>query len=202
VLHLQGDVAMRNRDRGGFDLYKKSLDYYRKHGDGRGAAFVTSNLGEFASSNRDYATAATYAEEALAALRALGERRFIGIVMSNIAMYKLLQGEHATAVDIAREGSEIARLDELPLETTLFATVFAAIAAQRGDLAGATRLLAVADRYLKAISATRDPTETELTTQTETLIRAGLDSAAIATYRAEGEAVGDPYVLMDAIAID
>jgi predicted ATPase len=202
VLHLQGDIAIRNRDRHGLALYNESLEYYRKHGDRRGYAFVTTNIGEFASANADYDTAAAYADEALAALRALNERRFIPIVMSNVAMYRILQGDTAKAIEIAREGSEIARLDELPLETTLLATVFAAIAAQRGDLAAATRLTAVADRYLKAISATRDPTETELTARTEALISAGLDATAIARYRAEGDAVADPYVLMDAVVLD
>jgi len=201
VLHLQGDIAIRNRDRHGLALYQESLDYYRKHGDRRGYAFVTTNLGEFASSNRDYETAATYADEALAALRALNERRFIPIVMANAAMYRLLQGATAVAIEIAREGSELARLDELPLETTLFATVFAAIAAQRGDLPAAARLTAVADRYLKAISATRDPTEAELTAHTEALIRGGLEAGAVARYRAEGDAA-DPYLLMDAVVID
>jgi len=202
VLHLQGDIAIRNRDRHGLALYQESLDYYRKHGDRRGYAFVTTNLGEFASANRDYEGAARYAEEALAALRALNERRFAPIVMTNIAMYGLLQGQVAKALEIAREASEIARLDELPLETTLLATVFAAIAAQRGDLPAATRLSAVADRYLKAISATRDPTEAELTARTEALISSGLDVNAITRYRAEGDAVADPYLLMDAVSPD
>jgi len=206
VLHLQGDIAIRNRDRDGLRLYRESLDYYRKHGDRRGYAFVTVNIGEFASTNRDFETAVRHAEEALAALRALGERRFIPIVMANIAMYRLMRSDIATdraaAIEIAREASEIARLDELPLETALLATVFAAIAAQRDDFPAATRLLAVADRYYTAISATRDPTETELTADTERLVRAGLDAHAIARYRAEGEAVADAYVLMDAVVLD
>jgi predicted ATPase/DNA-binding SARP family transcriptional activator len=202
VLHLQGDIAIRNRDRAGLALYQQSLDYYRKHGDRRGYAFVTVNIGEFASSNGDYGTAAAYADEALAALRALGERRFIPIVMANIAMYRILGGEPAAAIELAREASEIARLDELPLETALLATVFAAIAALRADYPAATRLCAVADRYLNAISATRDPTEAELMTRTEALIRAALDAKAIAHHRSEGDAAADPYVLMDAVALD
>ena len=204
VLHLQGDIAIRNRDRDGLRLYRESLELYRKHGDRRGYSFVTVNLGEFASTNRDFAGAVRYAEEALAALRALGERRFIPIVMANIVMYRLLGAdtESSAAIEIAREASEIARLDELPLETALLATAFAAIAAQREDLPAAARLLAVADRYYAAISATRDPTETELTANTERLIAAGLDASAIARYRAEGAAVADPYALMDAVVHD
>jgi predicted ATPase/DNA-binding SARP family transcriptional activator len=202
TLHLQGDIAIRNRDRRGLTLYERSLAYYRKHGDRRGYAFVTANIGEFAATNGDYEAAARHAEDALAALRAIDERRYIAIVMSNIAMYRLLQGQTRAAIDIAREGSEIARLDELPLETTIFATIFAAFAARSGDLPAAVRLTAVADRYLQAISASRDPTEATLTAHTHALTRAGLDANAVARYRREGESISDPYVLIDAVVID
>jgi len=91
-------------------LHQKAYDMLRAHGSTtRGVMVALNALGHLAYIRGDSALAATRWQECAVTLEALGDRRSVGAMLSNVAAALQRLGDHAGAIARNEESLEIAR---------------------------------------------------------------------------------------------
>jgi predicted ATPase/class 3 adenylate cyclase len=127
------------------DLYLRSADIRRKHGDDQTVASI-SNLGILYLHRKDYGRAVELLEEALELDRKAGDDWGVAVTQNNLASAYLDHGDTARSRELVAAGMEACfQLEEFEALCEAF-EVAAALAAVDGDLERAARLYGAAEK--------------------------------------------------------
>lgn len=160
-------------------------------GNGWGAAYALSTLGQLVLRAGDVGEAERLQVEALGHARAIGSDQFVGIAVSQLGMVALARGDVATAHTRFLEGARVFRAvpDREGLAYGLDG--LAAVALADGDTARAVEALALADAIRARIGITVWPLMSPLRENLEARIRAAAGSGSLDAARAAAAAEPD-----------
>jgi predicted ATPase len=160
-------------------------------GNGWGAAYALSTLGQLVLRAGDIDEAERLQSEALGHARAIGSDQFTGIAVSQLGMIALARGEVDTAHTRFLEGARLFRAipDREGLAYDLDG--LAAVALADGDTTRAVEVLALADAIRARIGITVWPLMSPIRENLESRIRAAAGSGSLDSARAAAAAEPD-----------
>jgi hypothetical protein len=112
--------------------------------------------------------------ESLAAFERARDREGAGVALLNLGLTALRIGRLEDATSHLREGLRLAEELQHPLQMANCVQGLGAVAAQRGDLSRAGRLLGIAHAFLETSGAAHEPFLSALRDETRTTVEAGL----------------------------
>jgi hypothetical protein len=146
------------------------------------------DLGLLARSAGDYARARALLTDALAARRAVGDGRGVGLVLAHLGELARLEGDHARAAEHLRESLTILRSFRDVQRLCRSVRVLGLVALAQGEPIRAIRLLAAAATHAPP-GAPIEPAECVQYADGLAAARAALDAEAAETARSEGLAM-------------
>jgi tetratricopeptide (TPR) repeat protein len=189
VLFLRGAVAeFEGNDTRAVALWESALAAARESNDIHAAGAALNALSEAAGWRGDLETTERLAEQAEALLRSIGDAFELSIGLTNIGAVALVSGDMPRAVVAYQEALELALGIEVDWLIANALAGFAAVAASRGDHAGAARLLGATETFREASHHARIPRFTHHA-QTTGAVRAALGDAAFVAAWESGRAV-------------
>ncbi|MBI1741438.1 tetratricopeptide repeat protein [Candidatus Acetothermia bacterium] len=189
VLNNLGIIANEQRDYvKARSLGGEALALWRELGDKPAIAMVLHNLGLTAQSQGDYAAARALYEEGLAIWKELGDKS-TAYSLLGLGQVACRQGDYVRAWSLMKESLSIRREigDKRGIARCL--EDIADLAAAKGELERAARLLGAAEALRHAIGASLSPSSRADYDRIVTAVRAGLGEEAFAAARAHGRAM-------------
>jgi predicted ATPase/DNA-binding XRE family transcriptional regulator len=185
----QGDYAQA------VAFYVQSLALSREMGDRRGIAFAKRKLGEALQRQGNYAQAEIHYSESLALYQKLGHRRDLAWCLYRLGNVARHREDDTRAKQLYMES--LVLFQELDLKRDI-ASVFedqACFAAAQGQAERATRLLARAEVFEKAIGVQCQPDDSRDRACLIDSLRSQLEGSAFAQAWAEGETMTLPAAI-------
>jgi predicted ATPase/class 3 adenylate cyclase len=175
-------------DPSGLAPAEAALQTFKELGDFTGIGLTLTALGECArleGRNRD---AETCFEQALQAMRAVGNTYWTLALLENIAQVRLQNGDWVTAATLLKEALSLSDDYEDPTLVNSYIAAMGQVALVRGRPEEAARLLGAADHFLKTAGVKFAPADQAQFEQSMEKTRALLGDAAYEARVAEGAA--------------
>jgi hypothetical protein len=143
-------------------------------------------LGEAARLDGDHARAGVLFDEALAAMRKVGNTYWIGALLQNLAYIRLHANDWRGAVALLGEAFDIAAEYENPMLTVYYVAAMARVGLIQGHVNEAVRLCGAAEAQLERLGTRLEPADRMELDMTISQARSQLDEAEYQSLRGEG----------------
>ena len=141
------------------DKVHSALASFRRLNDAYGVGLTLIALGEAARLDGDHAQAGALFDEALAAMRKVGNSYWIGALLNNLAYVRLHANDWPGAVTFLGEALELAAEYENPMLTVYYVAAMARVGLIQGHVSEAVRLCAAAEAQLERLGARLEPAD-------------------------------------------
>jgi predicted ATPase len=203
ALSTRADVIVRYRGRleQARDLYAESVALYEALGDEARAANVRKDIAELEFNAGNPQAALEVAEAAAATFRRFRNPAQEGDDRADIAAYQIALGNLDGAFTSAREALSLARQAQHTHCVSVAIQHLATVAALRGDVRRATRLLGYVGAWYHSEGYERGPTERRTYEILTTALRERLSGAELEALAAEGASLTEDQAADEALAV-
>jgi predicted ATPase/class 3 adenylate cyclase len=170
----------------GPDLVAEALAASRAAGDTYGTALSLIALGELARAMGDKEQARASYEEAMGLLRKLGNMFWPGMLIQNLAHFRLHDGDWQTAAQLLVETLKLGLEYNYPMVVNLYLAAMAGVAVVRGQPEQGVRLYGAVDTLLKSLGSAFEPTDQAEVDRHMATAKAALGEEAVAAAWREG----------------
>jgi tetratricopeptide (TPR) repeat protein len=154
--------------------------------DSYGVGLTLTALGEAARLEGDYARARVLFDEALVAMREVGNTYWIGALLQNLAYVRLHDKDWTSAVALLGEALEIAAEYENPMRPVYYVAAMARVGLIQGQINQTARLCGAAEAQLERLGTRLEPADQMEFDITLSEVRARLTETAFELLRREG----------------
>ena len=196
IIHqYRGDIVT------GRELYAQALEAFKALGDEVGTARVLANLADLEFTDGHVERALRLAGEALE-IHALGKNAsHLATSNVNLAAYHFALGDVEGARKAARDGLRWARQAQDALSSAIALQHFALLAALRGEVHSAARLIGYVDAQYNELGYQRESTERWGYEKLMAALRDHLSESEIEKLAAEGEAWSEDQAVEEALKL-
>jgi predicted ATPase/transcriptional regulator with XRE-family HTH domain len=203
VPSLLAAVADMKRVRGALGearaLLEQALAMARTEGNLLGLSTALSRLAEVEFAAGDFAAARRYGAEATEVDARRGVAMAVSADRCDLAAFALAADDLDAAAGEARTVLAMSDRVDQPVHVAIAAQHLGVVAALRGDLERAARLLAYADTTFRRLAYTRQPTEQLGETRARAILAERLGEDAVIALAAEGAAFGRDEAIAEAL---
>jgi predicted ATPase len=200
---LLGAVADRKRDRGLLGearaLLEQALATAREERNLLGLATALSRLAEVEFDAGDFAAARRYGAEATETDGKRNAETAVSADRCDLAAYAIAEGDLAAACEQARAVIAMADRVDQPVHVAIAVDHLAVVAALRGDVERAARLMGFSDGVFRRLAYTRQPVERRGEQQARAILAERLDEDELIALAAQGEALGRDDAVAEAL---
>jgi predicted ATPase/DNA-binding SARP family transcriptional activator len=182
-------------------LFEEAMANYREAGDSRSEAIIAMDIGYGLLQQGEYDRAEARFEQSLDALREFEDWNAVAVCLHNLSLTALYQDRSEAARERIEEALRLSTEFGFSRIVAYCLDVLAAIAASRGDVGRAARLLGAADALLERFGAALEPFEGKVHERTVSTVRAQLDEDTFARCAAKGRALTVEQATAEALLV-
>ena len=187
ALMIEGITQTTSTDEiGASEKVHAALASFRRLDDSYGVGLTLTALGEAARLDGHHERAGILFDEALAAMRKVGNSYWIGALLNNLAYVRLHANDWAGAVALLGEAFELAAEYENPMLTVYYVAAMARVGLIQGHVREAVRLCGAAEGQLERLGARLEPADEKEFDSTISQARSQLAETEFESLRREG----------------
>ncbi len=152
-------LAVSAEDQSALENVGEALQTFRELQNPYGIGLTLTALGEAARLKGDYELAQTHFDEALAAMRQVGNTYWIWALLLNLAHVKLQFRDWPSAIALLKEALDIGNASDNPLSVIYYTMAMGHVALFRSKFAEAAQLFGASSSFFKSMGAKLEPAD-------------------------------------------